>query len=519
MCFSLQRRAIFAHPDFKKWIEPSVFCSKSVTRYELDCMTVMLFLGGHFGSRLGLATKESTCFLLGSCDFMWPGPAVSTLGGVRAHYGLEDRVWLAFAQTAGDCGDDPVTDATFPDAQRLTVMQASHLGMVYRAVRRLVHLQAGGTVANWEDIDPWQEEATSPTRSPTTGGSTGTSERKLKFGQILDQQDDGEFLCDPEGFQGKMLWEMHPSHGWTPPGCRGSDIGTVVGTIKESEGAQVGTLCGLWSLGALPKEDLEGQQVHHLRDDGERHLCIEVGTRAFMLQPLGSLLQSDENCLHHEEKAGGGERNTRLIQRLGMDGGQRETRYDQGVKGKEGSPTKSGVRGRYEEPCQSGGKPANGSVPWPANTPEVEGLRFGISGSPKDSRILRHCKVQGRSEGCRGLGWSFEGNLRAPRNQEEGKGSDGVPHTHGHWTSVGMGGSIRRPGDGGPQVVGGGGPPRHWSPHITRCGIFPPAEETKGGGDPQGAITQELPVCGVQQRGCRGRAGQVWEIGLSTKVA
>ncbi len=161
---------------------------------------------------------------------MWPGPSVTTLGGVRAHFGLEDAVWQAFIQTAGDCGDDPrplaavppavfrrcVTDATLPDAQRLTVMQASQLGMVYRAVRRMMHLQTGGTTANWEDVDPWQEEVSSSTRSPTTGGGTGTTERKLKFGQILDQQDDGEFLCDQEDFREKCYGKYSQTMGGLP---------------------------------------------------------------------------------------------------------------------------------------------------------------------------------------------------------------------------------------------------------------------------------------------------------------
>ena len=161
---------------------------------------------------------------------MWPGPTVSSLRGVRQHFGLEHGVWAAFTQAAGDCGDDPrplaaippsvfrscVTDATLPDSQRLTVMQASQLGMVYRAVRRLVHLQAGGTPSSWEDVDPWQEETGTSPRASTSGGGTGVTERKLKFGQILDQQDDGEFLCDPEEFRGKCYGRYTQLMGGLP---------------------------------------------------------------------------------------------------------------------------------------------------------------------------------------------------------------------------------------------------------------------------------------------------------------
>lgn len=42
------------------------------------------------------------------------------------------------------------------------------------------------------------------------------TERKLKFGQILDQQDDGEFLCDPEEFRGKCYGRYTQLMGGLP---------------------------------------------------------------------------------------------------------------------------------------------------------------------------------------------------------------------------------------------------------------------------------------------------------------
>ncbi len=71
-------------------------------------------------------------------------------------------------------------------------------------------------MANWEDVDPWQEEPASTSRTPAAGGSSGGSERKLKFGQILDQQDDGEFLCDPEDFRGKCYGKYTQVMGGLP---------------------------------------------------------------------------------------------------------------------------------------------------------------------------------------------------------------------------------------------------------------------------------------------------------------
>ena len=234
----------------------------------------------------------------GLCDFMWPGPGVTSLSGVRAHYGLEDQVWQAFVHAAGDCGDDPrplaaipvsvfrhcVTDALLPDTQRLTVMQASQLGMVYRAVHRLVHLQAGGLVAN-----------------SMAGGAcqhfedTCSRREFRRFGEEAQVWSDlgpagrRRISMRPGGLQRKVLWEVYPSHGGTSVGCGGPHTGTTLSAVKESERPQAGTLRGLWGVGAIPEEDLEIQQIHYLCDVGGRHFRFKAGARSVMLQPLGGV--------------------------------------------------------------------------------------------------------------------------------------------------------------------------------------------------------------------------------------
>ena len=115
------------------------------------------------------------------------------------------------------------------------------------------------------------------------------------------------------GLQGEVLREIFPDHGWTSLGRRGPHVGTAVRSVKEGEGTQAGALCGLRCMGAIPKEDLEGQQIHHLRDVGRWHLRVKAGARTFMLQPLGGILQSDEDSIHH---AGFG-----ISQRSGQVGG------------------------------------------------------------------------------------------------------------------------------------------------------------------------------------------------------
>ena len=72
--------------------------------------------------------------------------AMSGLQDVRTFYNLDDAVWQAFTEQAGEPGDDPrllaslpptaiaaaCEVAAMPDGAPLTAIQAAHVGLVYR---------------------------------------------------------------------------------------------------------------------------------------------------------------------------------------------------------------------------------------------------------------------------------------------------------------------------------------------------------------------------------------------------
>ena len=141
---------------------------------------------------------------------MWPQSSVSTVSELRQHFGLPDGVWHSFVDAAGDPGEDlrPLAEiprSTFTDCvtlarhssgRRLTVMEASQLGLLYRAAKRWAYVQGGGAAEDWVDQNPWEETTSNEVTKVSTAAAG--PERKLKYGQILDQADEGEFVCHGE---------------------------------------------------------------------------------------------------------------------------------------------------------------------------------------------------------------------------------------------------------------------------------------------------------------------------------
>ena len=109
--------------------------------------------------------------------------------------------------------------ARLPDGEFLTAIHASHVGLVYRLARRILHVRGGGDWDQWTDPSPWPENSpstSSPTTATTTAATTGT-ERKLKMTQILDQGDDGDFIVEHEGMKAKWFQQhLQTTGGWPP---------------------------------------------------------------------------------------------------------------------------------------------------------------------------------------------------------------------------------------------------------------------------------------------------------------
>ena len=146
---------------------------------------------------------------------MWPSSSVTDLDGVLRFYAVTGPLWAAFVAAAGDPGSDvrllaalppeivsqSCSAATMGDGRRLSPVEAIHVGLVFRACHRLVHLQSGAGLDTWKDPNPW-DTTSLPSSSETSPSLTSTGalgERKLKFSQVVEQGDDTEFFCEPEG--------------------------------------------------------------------------------------------------------------------------------------------------------------------------------------------------------------------------------------------------------------------------------------------------------------------------------
>eukprot|EP00913_Durusdinium_trenchii_P011626 g10919.t1 len=146
---------------------------------------------------------------------MFPAAAVAlemrSIADLKDYFGVPQDLWQAFIQEAGNPNDDlrllaalpgnlVLSQATLPGDTRLTAIQAAQVGLVWKLARRLMFVKGGGDWDRWEEEDPWSPTPTSPGRSSARreASSPGESikeskERTLKFTQVLDQGDDGEF--------------------------------------------------------------------------------------------------------------------------------------------------------------------------------------------------------------------------------------------------------------------------------------------------------------------------------------
>ena len=155
---------------------------------------------------------------------MWPAATVATVDGVLQHFAVPQACWDAFCQSVGDPGNDIrvvaslppqlVADALLacrlPSGRRVTAVEATQVGMVFRACHRAVFLMAGGEPVGWTDPDPWAltTSGTSSTAGLPGGGGIGPTpiaspERKMKLSQVADQGDESEFIVEAGANKGK----------------------------------------------------------------------------------------------------------------------------------------------------------------------------------------------------------------------------------------------------------------------------------------------------------------------------
>ena len=125
---------------------------------------------------------------------------------------LSDPVWQAFTAQVGDPGlhvrilaalpravvIQGCVQGTLPTGEMLTAKQATHVGLVWRTCRKVIHLWAGLPEGDFIDIDPWANDPADKVKENQQGaspqGATAVKERILKMANVVDQADDSELL-------------------------------------------------------------------------------------------------------------------------------------------------------------------------------------------------------------------------------------------------------------------------------------------------------------------------------------
>ena len=135
---------------------------------------------------------------------------VSTVDDILQLLHVPDPLWQAFVSQVGDPGVhirilsalppgvlvQGCVQGTLPTGELLSAIQATHVGLVWRTCRKVVHLWAGLPEGEFVDVDPWAngpanelKENTQTAASPTP---TSVKERVLKMSNVVDQADDSE---------------------------------------------------------------------------------------------------------------------------------------------------------------------------------------------------------------------------------------------------------------------------------------------------------------------------------------
>ena len=187
-----------------------------------------------------LACSPPPCFVLPSWwwsrSAMYPTKqaalAMQTLTEVRQHYGLPDGVWQAFVRVIGDPGEDlrllsilprhvvsaALERASLADGSQLTAVQASHVGMVYNLVKKIIYTRDGNEWDSYLETSLFAPTTAAPTlATTTTPTASGTLERKMKLSQVLDQGDDGEFVVQSELTRAQWYQNYKKVVGGYPP--------------------------------------------------------------------------------------------------------------------------------------------------------------------------------------------------------------------------------------------------------------------------------------------------------------
>ena len=176
-----------------------------------------------------------------STSALWPSlqqlGSFTKISELLQFYQVEAATWRAFCETAGDPKEDlrplvalpaamvaaAVEAASVPGSPhgKLSLMEASQVGLVYRCANKIVFFQAGGDIDKWEDPHPWESQTTTSATAGTTTASTtamaSSPTRRMKNTHVLDQADETEFDVADDGQRSKWLQAFVRQMGSLPP--------------------------------------------------------------------------------------------------------------------------------------------------------------------------------------------------------------------------------------------------------------------------------------------------------------
>ena len=242
---------------------------------------------------------------------------VTTVDDVLQVLHLSDPVWQAFTAQVGDPGlhvrilaalpravvIQGCVQGTLPTGEMLTAMQATHVGLVWRTCRKVIHLWAGLPEGDFIDIDPWANDPADKVKENQQGaspqGATAVKERILKMANVVDQADDSELLLATRTELDKWancyvaVMGAPPPEEEEPNEAQLSALHRRVNVLKQPPYADF----GVW----LPfaRRTQKAQKFRAFMPVGRRDLCCERDARAAEHDPMDVLLEGVQGGPHH----------------------------------------------------------------------------------------------------------------------------------------------------------------------------------------------------------------------------
>lgn len=279
-------------------------------------------LTGALGAILAQAPRAPEKWFSFFCAFqffssravMFPAQSVAMrwggLGDIKTYYQLPPEVWNAFVEMAGDPGDDLKLLAALPpevvaaslsraklgDGEYLTAVHASHVGLVYRLARRILHVKGGGDWDQWGGYFTMARHFHNTFGSYTNGNSCSIYGKETEDDADLGSRRRWRFCGGARGHEGKVVSTIPPNHGrMAPRGGGGAVIRTAFRLTQADERSRHCTIRGLCNICPVWSTCIASFKVSNIRGITE-WLRDEGTTWSGVFPSVESLLQGIPHC-------------------------------------------------------------------------------------------------------------------------------------------------------------------------------------------------------------------------------